>query len=325
MEEPLNELFETIGTAPLAAVRVMDQQYSPVAGYAQSNPGGLDFSQWKVLGNGVFQPCGPTCETLPSGMYKPDTDSYGNPLVNRIDVRTDDLMRLPDTAGDQVIDAIHRFWQEREVVEQRGYLFKRGILLWGSPGTGKTSVIQILAADLIQQGGIVLHGTNPEITERVMQALRRVEPRRPLIVLLEDVDELCSIYGEARLLALLDGETQTDNVVFIASTNYPERLDKRFINRPGRFDEIIKVGMPNAGAREMYLRSKLSSPELELLGVSKMVRDTEGFSIAHLRELIYAVFCDKRDYAVTLARLKGMARVPKSAQNGELGFGAKAK
>lgn len=321
MNDELNELFETAGTAtaPQSSPRGGELNHcSP----ASSGPSGMNFSQWNMLGNGQFQPCGATCQQIPSGMYKAGTDSYGNILLEKIDTRTDDLMRLPDSAGDQVIEAIQRFWREREAVEQRGYLFKRGVLLWGPPGSGKTSTIQILAADLIKQGGIVMHSVDPNLTERGMQALRRVEPKRPLIVLLEDIDELCAIYGEARLLAVLDGETQTDNVVFIATTNYPERMDKRFINRPGRFDEIIKVGMPNASAREIYLRSKLSQAELQTFELSRLVADTEGFSIAHLRELIYAVFCDHRIYSETLKRLKGMARVPNSAQAESLGFAA---
>lgn len=317
MSEDVSEIYNVVGTAmqPVPARNTDGSLYI-------NAPTGLDFSQWKVLGNGQFQPCGATCLTIPAGMFKAGLDPYSQILLERIDTRTDDLMRLPDSASDQIIEAVRRFWQEQETVERKGYLFKRGILLWGPPGSGKTSTLQILAADLIRAGGIVLHTVHPELTERGLQALRRVEKNRPLIVLLEDVDELCAIHGESRLLALLDGETQTDNVVFIATTNYPERLDKRFINRPGRFDEIIKVGMPNADARRIYLQSKLQAEELQNrnISITSLVAETEGFSIAHVRELIYAVFCDCRDYQETLKRLKGMARVPNSTQAEAIGF-----
>lgn len=322
MTDELNELMDIAGTSVEPSANKGPRTEPVYYGNAQMPT--LNFSQWNVLGNGRFQPCGPTCVTLPAGMYKADVDSYGNIFLEQLDAQTDNLMRLPDSAGDQVIEAVHRFWQEREAVKSRGYLFKRGVLLWGPPGSGKTSTVQILASDLINAGGIVIHGVRPDLTERGIQALRRVEPTRSLIVLLEDVDELCAIYVEAQLLALLDGETQTDNVVFIATTNYPERMDKRFVNRPGRFDEIIKVGMPNENARRIYLQSKLSESEVEAqqLSLSTIIADTEGFSIAHMRELIYAVFCDGRDYLETMKRLRSMARVPSSTQAEALGFRA---
>lgn len=277
--------------------------------------------QWAAQENGRFQPCGATVPVLPAAIFKGERDDYGRFRLARIDARTDNLLRLPDSAGDQVILAIQRFWQERQALTSRGYLFKRGILLWGPPGSGKTSTIQILAADLIARGGIVYHANDPQLAEAGLEAIRTVEPERPMIVLLEDVDELCLQYGEARWLALLDGETQVDNVVFIASTNYPERLDKRFINRPGRFDEIIKVGMPNEAARRLYLSAKLQEPEREQHSLDTMVSDTDGLSIAHLRELVYAVFCDHRSYNETLKRLRGMARTPNSQSAGDIGFG----
>ena len=77
----------------------------------------------------------------------------------------------------------------------------------------------------------------------------------------------------------MDGELQIDNVLFVATTNYPEKLDRRLVCRPSRFDIIRKVGMPTASAREVYLQTKnkrLCSDSAEL---ADWVKQTEGFYV----------------------------------------------
>lgn len=152
--------------------------------------------------------------------------------------------------------------------------------------------------------------------------MRRIEPERPLICVLEDINEMVDQYGEHALLALLDGETQIDNVVFVATTNYPERLDQRLVNRPSRFDEIIKIGMPSAEARSVYFRARLNKMELSDGKLAEWVKDTEGLSIAHLKEIVVAVYCLGREYAETLKRLKSMRNGLRSSSAREIGIKA---
>jgi hypothetical protein len=89
---------------------------------------------------------------------------------------------------------------------------------------------------------------------KCLQMLRAVEPERQVVGILEDVDALIERYGESEYLSLLDGEAQVDNVVYVATTNYPERLDARIVDRPSRFDTIRYIGMPSAGARRRTSR-----------------------------------------------------------------------
>ena len=105
---------------------------------------------------------------------------------------------------------------------------------------------------------------------------------------------------------MLDGELQVDNVVFIATTNYPQRLDKRFINRPSRFDEIIKIGMPNAEARKFYLEHKNPRLVENITELENWVELTKGFSVAHLKELIISVECFDKTIEETIKRLRSM-------------------
>ncbi|MEW6737504.1 MAG: ATP-binding protein, partial [Acidobacteriota bacterium] len=279
-----------------------------------------DIVQWGILGNDTYIPSGATVFELPAAAYKVGTDDRGRLILIKSRIVTDKLLRLPDTAGDKVLNSIDIFWNSRDKFQQKGQLFKRGILLWGPPGSGKTVTVMLLINDLIERGGIVIVVQNPECTTQALEYVRRIEPERPLICVMEDLDEMIQRYSESSILTLLDGENQVDNVVHVATTNYPENLDARLVNRPSRFDEVIKIGMPSAEARTLYLRSRLSREEMPDERLDYWVRDTEGMSVAHLRELVVAVFCLGRNYSQTLERLKKMSRPPRSSDRATIGL-----
>ena len=202
-----------------------------------------------------------------------------------------DLKLLPDSACSSVLEEIELFWTLEDKFREFGFLWKRGVMLWGPPGSGKTSTLQLLSRDIIARGGLAIYVTNPHVAHRGLQALRTIEKTRGIVIMLEDIDAIISEFGESDLLALMDGELQIDNVVFVATTNYPERLDKRFMNRPSRFDIVKKIPMPSDAAREVYLTTK--NPRLgETSGADELqdwITKSKGFSVAHLKELIISV------------------------------------
>ncbi len=167
----------------------------------------------------------------------------------------------------------------------------------------------------------------PRHLAMLLGSIRRIEPDRPLIIVMEDIDEIIEQNGEHEILAMLDGENQTDNVVYIATTNYPGKLGARILNRPSRFDERIKVGMPSAQSRARYFYKMAVDDEgnsIDEKTIAKWTSDTEGLSIAHLRELIAAVLCLDQNYDEVLRRLKAMSIAPKETSGyegaGSMGF-----
>jgi len=188
--------------------------------------------------------------------------------------------------------------------------------------SGKTVLCQQLSSQIVKNGGISVYLSEPKFTAEGLRVLRLIEPKRPIVVMIEDIDAIVERNGESNLLALLDGELQIDNVVFVATTNYPEKLDKRLVNRPSRFDEIIKIGMPSDAAREQYLKHKVprlySSPE----ELKAWVAGTKEFSIAHLRESIISVECLGNDLNKTLKRLIRMNQIKVSSEDSgnKIGF-----
>ena len=198
-------------------------------------------------------------------------------------------------------------------------------MLWGPAGSGKTTSLMLMSNDIVENNGIVVQIDNPHMAAMGLELIRKIDPDRPIVALMEDIDALIERNGENAYLSLLDGETQINGVVYIATTNYPERLDKRFVDRPSRFDTIRYIGMPTTPARRLYLSTKepsLSSEELET-----WVKKSEGFSIAHLRELVILVQCFGRTLNDAIERLESMrVKPPKSDDSPDkTPFGFKTK
>lgn len=278
-----------------------------------------DVSCWANSGQ-AFWPIAKTFETLPAMCYK-GAQSQTGPFLEEIPVVTDDLLILPDDASKQIIHDFEQFWTLKHLFVERGFLHKRGILMWGPPGSGKTSTIQLIIQKVIKDiNGIVLMIENPSIGMEALKIIRRIEPTRPVIAIMEDLDSLVGRYDDAGFLSLLDGEAQVDNIVNLATTNYPERLDPRFIDRPSRFDVVRRIGFPSADARRFYLSHK--EPSLTPKELDQWVEMSDQMSIPHLKEMIISVRCYNASLEETVERLTAMHKRKFAKEgSGNLGFG----
>jgi len=281
---------------------------SSVAKISMKTETDMDYSQWQVGPNGKYRAAARTVAKLPSGVYKIEQDD-GGLFLQLQNVISDNIVELPETANVHVLNGMKKFWKRKDRYEKYGFVYKRGVLLWGPPGSGKSVTINLLMRELISLEGIVLLCGHPEFMAHMLQRVRQMEPDRPIIVVMEDIDEIIEKFGEHAILSMLDGENQIANVVYLATTNYPERLGARIVNRPSRFDERILVKMPTTAARKAYLQ--FAAPELQGEQLDRWVKDTENFSIAHMRELVAACYCLDEEYEVTLKRLKTMTEKPK--------------
>lgn len=274
---------------------------------------------WAVYGDKNYSACEKAVAEIPPAQYVIRSSEALGVFFQRTDANLDELIHLPDSVSEEVFKEIEIFWQKEQHFRDLGFLWKRGVLMWGPPGSGKTSCLQVVAARVIEQGGIAVYVEHPTLAASGLKILRHVEPTRPILVMLEDIDSIIDTYGESTLLALMDGELQIDNVVFVATTNYPERLDKRFINRPSRFDLVKKIGMPTDIARGTYLKAKcprLAKPEAED-ELNSWIDTTDGFSVAHLKELIVSVEVFGVPVENAAKRLRTMMNSsPKSGEDG---------
>lgn len=311
IQEALQEMAESIEAVGAAQEEASYADRRKAKQKKYSGLGSGKYVQYTKAGRN-FMPTVETAASLPPAIYRVAQTQTGGIYFESQPLFTDKILRLPDSKGDAVITEIERFWTLRADYEEYGLSYKRGFLLHGPPGSGKTCTIALIIEDMIKRGGIVIIGQSPGLLAIGLSSLREVEPDRPLVVILEDLDAIVQAYGEAALLSLLDGESQIDNVVYIATTNYPEDLDGRITNRPSRFDSIVHIDVPNDAARKMYLESRLGAGNTVTPEGLDLVTLTKGLSIAHLRELIVGTKVFGHGVEETIERLKKMKITPKS-------------
>lgn len=282
-------------------------------------------TQYARYGAG-FKATTSTIKTLESGCYDIQADSNGVFVVPALPP-SGILLELPEMRSDEVIRVVDNFWNsEKDYKEGNEFVvggaqFKAGVMIYGPPGSGKSCTIKIVSRKLVARGGTVFFSSgHPANTMAFLEDFARVEPNRKSIVILEDIDSLISNFGESCYLEMLDSAKTINNVLFIATTNYPEHLDPRIYNRPGRFSHVIKIGLPVAATREAYLKAILKNHK----DVAEIVRESEGFTIDHLTALVNGVYREKKDLATELKRLRTLFKVPKGNDKPGLGLGAKS-
>ncbi len=186
-------------------------------------------------------------------------------------------------------------------------------LLGDTTITHNTSLINLLIAQIIAEyHGIVINMESIDTFIPMANNIRALEPDTPILAIIEDLDSFMSYNSTKQFLNLLDGNLQVDNIVYLATTNYLERLEDRIKNRPSRFDRRYEIGYPTREAREFYLRKKLKPEDIEAIDIQKWVMDSEGFTFAHLREMIVSVIVMEGEYEKTVKQLRDMYSVMES-------------
>lgn len=286
-----------------------------------------DYTQWFKNSELEYVAARPTVSSLDRGIYSVDRDNRSDQIIlkKENDIK-EDIINFPGSQNEIIFNDIKKFWTLRSKYKEIGQPFKRGFLFHGVPGGGKTSLIKLIIDDVVANNGIAIKFKDPFIFEEALKILRQVEEERPVVVLMEDIDSIVDQYGESDVLNTLDGILAYNGIVFIATTNYPEKLLGRLTNRPSRFDRVFSFGPPNKEMRAIYIKKLFDSLKKETSDelLNKWIEDTESLTIAHIKELFLSTELFKTDYESTLETLKGMKEHIKpyeEAKKGRVGFG----
>ena len=186
--------------------------------------------------------------------------------------------------------------------EFKGKIWKRGVLLGGPVGTGKTQVCRVitsLLSDVTVIWATPKSVTSPDAVASLFHAARAL---KPTLIVLEDLDFI----GETRdlikdptlgeLLSQLDGSAPNEGVFVLATTNRPHVLDKALSYRPGRFDVKLEIREPKEPERKKLILLFSKGLPLKRVDIENLVRLTEGLTGAHIREIFsYAYFRMKKE------------------------------
>lgn len=192
---------------------------------------------------GVFEMTyGPRSETL----FKP----YNKPVENVTLIKNKNLK-------EQVIE----FFNNKT---ETGRKNKKGFLLYGNPGNGKSTEIMSLF-DICQELKLRIFIIESEFSLKSMKSARDILKDENCIFVLEEITERLNKRGLEEILTFLDGETSWSNCITIATTNYPHEMPANLVDRPGRFEEFIEYNNPTReeittlGAAFNYTEEQVSS------------------------------------------------------------------
>lgn len=234
--------------------------------------------------NGGWLPVRDTRNNLPAGPIEVIMTNSGVAFREK-SIVYDDVVIIDSNVTPFVLKKVKKLFSMDEFFKKRGYLKKRGILLYGPPGTGKTTTINKLSELMRDMNGIMLYCDDLDWLQMALPQIRGIEGvDRPIIVVLEDI-ERHQHRQEEKLLSILEGENQTSNIVFLATTNKLGNIPTRVL-RNGRLDLKLRTFYPTADERRSFLVAKV---ELQGEELDTWVEATEGLSFAHLKELDVSV------------------------------------
>jgi hypothetical protein len=172
-----------------------------------------------------------------------------------------------------------------------GQHLKRGVLLHGAPGTGKTHTVRYLIGRLPARTVVVLSGPALRWIAEACSVARALQPS---VVVIEDADLIAEDRGPRvgphpmlfQLLGEMDGFSEDADVTFLLTTNRPELLEAALAARPGRIDHAAELPVPDAEARRRLIELYRGGLTLDLTDLDGVIKRTEGVTAAFVRELL---------------------------------------
>ena len=236
-------------------------------------------------------------------------------LWNEVQKASWDKVILDENMKKELTGVANKFFDSKDVYEDLGVPWKRGLLFHGPPGNGKTISIRALMHSLYDRKPSIpsLYVKSAKYTWNIGDIFTQARALAPCMLILEDVETIVTPATRSYFFNEMDGLENNDGLFIVASTNFLDKLDPGLSKRPSRFDRKYLFPIPNEHERTLYCefwRQKLKSNksiEFPKKLCPAMARITPGFSFAFLQECFVATL-------LVLARLGEDAREPNEAR-----------
>ncbi|MEP9385134.1 ATP-binding protein [Nocardioides sp. KR10-350] len=178
-----------------------------------------------------------------------------------------------------------------ERLRRAGQHLKRGLLLYGPPGVGKTHSVRYLMSELVGTTVVELSGESLGALREACSVARSLQPA---MIVVEDVDLIAQdrdyYDGDASplftLLNEMDGLDEDADVVFLLTTNRADLLEDALASRPGRVDQAVWIDRPDRDARRKLIELYRGRLDLDLSRLDGVLDRTEGVTASFLKELL---------------------------------------
>ena len=249
------------------------------------------FSTWLDYG-GEYGPAVnlKVVDKIQSGVYKvtynPGRDEY---RIVPAKINTDEIFTFSESYTSKILEEVNDFWNKKELYKEKKISHKRGILLSGKPGNGKTMTINLLIKQLIEKDGLVFIVNSLKdfniLLDSMSSMIRKIEPERPIITIIEDIDKLIEMNNgnDSDFLDFMDGKNSIEHHLIIMTSNNTSELSDALL-RPSRIDMHFVLDVPSKKIRREYLEKKGVDPKL----LDEYAKKTEGMSFAELKEVFIA-------------------------------------
>ena len=222
-------------------------------------------------------------------------------FIERPNVHWEDVGGLDEVKA-QIKEAVELPIKKPKTFEEMGIRPIRGIMLVGAPGTGKTLLAKAVATEresnfISIKGPEFLSKYVGESEKAVREVFRKARMAAPCIIFIDEIDSIAfarnsdssdSMVTERvvdTLLTEMDGLQELKNVIVIAATNRPDIIDPALL-RPGRFDKIVEIPMPDERMRAEILKVHTRRmPLAKDVSIEELAKATEGYTGAELENL----------------------------------------
>jgi AAA+ superfamily predicted ATPase len=207
----------------------------------------------------------------------------GEDIFYTKDYNWEDLF-LPKDIKNEIRSLVENFLASKDFYIKNRIPWKRGVLLFGKPGNGKTSIIRTIMSMYPFKPVTIAPGAHDEA---VCEAFAYAEEQSPALLYFEDLDSLFEKNVDiSQFLNLMDGISAKNGMLVIATANEVKKLKSNITDRPSRFDRKFEIPLPNQEMAYIYLRRWFGN----LITTKKcreLARYAEKyeFSYAYLKEL----------------------------------------